>query len=76
MHQAKVYHDINTLSAEELTDLYGIEISNDETVWDPCEMKEFKTLEEWAAYMVEQEEEDNYSSFTKIGGRGRFDDEY
>lgn len=77
--QCRAMHDIQTMTHAELEEKYGIEIDTDDgTVWDPCEMKQFDTLADWAAYMQEQEEADydSSASFQKIGGRHRYDDDY
>lgn len=63
------------MSKQDLEDLYGIEISDDGSVYDLCEMKSFESLREWAAFMVEQEEEENYSSFQKVNHKRHFDDD-
>ncbi len=76
--QCRAMHDILTMTHAELEQEYGIEIDADDgRVWDPCEMKEFDTLGDWACYMQEQEEADVESaSFQKIGGKHRYDDDY
>ncbi|TFG94101.1 hypothetical protein E4H12_15805 [Candidatus Thorarchaeota archaeon] len=73
--QARVLTDVQTLPTEEITNLYGIEVSDDGTVYDPTENLKFPDLDEWATHIAEQDDEDNYSSFSKIGGKHAFDDE-
>jgi hypothetical protein len=52
-------HDIQTMSPTELEQEYGIEIDSDTgEVWDPCEMKTFDGLDEWAVFMEQMEKED------------------
>lgn len=68
--------DILTMNESELEELYGLEISENGTVYDLFAFREFSSLQEWATYMAELEDDDNYSSFTKIGGKVPFDDEY
>jgi len=65
------------MTREELIELYGIEIDeNTNEVFDPIENKRFESIEKWADYLDEIEADNNYSKFTKIGGRQPFDDEY
>lgn len=73
--ESQVLDDITSMSNDELEDLYGIEIGEDGSVFDTAEFKEFDTLADWAAFVVEQEQEDNYSSFTKIKSNRYFDDD-
>ena len=74
--QSRVMNDVRTLPAEELVDLYGIEISEDGSVFDPTENRKFQSVSEWAQYIAEQDSDDNYGSFSKFGGKHVFDDEY
>lgn len=74
--QSRVLNDVRTLPPQELTELYGIEISDDGSVFDPTENRRFEDVAEWAQYIASQDDDDNYSSFSKIGGRHAFDDEY
>lgn len=76
MNRHPVFNDIRRLSVEELQELYGIEIEADGKVFDPTVTKTFPTLEQWAIWLADQEQEDNYGKFTKIGGKHLFDDEY
>lgn len=71
----RVLNDIRTLSPEELTSFYGIDVAADGTVHDPMENRKFKDLKAWATYIVEQDDENNYSSLNKIGGKHTVDDE-
>lgn len=73
---ARVLNDIRRLPVEELQELYGIEVDYDGTVYDLTEMQEFDTLEDWATFIADQEQEDNFGTKMKIGGRQPFDDEY
>lgn len=68
--------DVMTMTEAELEELYGIEISEDGSVYDLAEFKEFKTVTDWARYMDSLEDDDNYSSFTKIGHKQSYDDDY
>jgi hypothetical protein len=49
-------HDIQILSTTELVERYGIEIDDDESVWDTVEGRSFKSLKDWAIYTEEQDE--------------------
>lgn len=67
-------HDIRVLSTNELIELYGIEIEDHGSVWDPVEHMSFRNLTEWAEYYIEINEDlDDYS---KIGKKQNWDDEY
>ena len=68
--------DVKAMSKEELINLYGIDIEDDGRVFDSTENRYFDSLTAWAIYMAEQENDDMYGSFTKIGHKGRFDDDY
>jgi hypothetical protein len=70
-----VLNDVRSLPIEKLIDLYGIEVSEDGTVFDPTENRRFDNLQDWAECVAEQEDDSNYSTFSKIGGRYAFDDE-
>lgn len=71
----QVLHDIQIYSSEQLIELYGIEINEDGTVFDPAENKTFATIIEWATWIDEQEADDNYGTLVKLGGKVRFDDD-
>lgn len=73
--QSKVLNDVRTLPSDELIALYGIEVSNDGSVFDPTENRKFEDIDEWAQFIAELDDDDNYSSFSKIGGKYAFDDE-
>lgn len=72
----RLLRDVQALSAEELKTLYGVEVEEDGRVFDTTENRYFQDLTEWAVYMAEQEDDSMYGSFTKIGHKTRFDDEY
>ena len=61
------------LSAAELYDLYGVELDDDGSVYDPVENKEFSSVATWKAYIDEQE--GGGSHIEKFGGRYSYDDE-
>jgi hypothetical protein len=73
-------HDIQILTPTEIETEYGIEIDPDDgTVWDPCEMKQFDCLDDWATHMQEMEREDAdllASSLKSGSGKRRYDDDY
>lgn len=73
--QGRVTNDLQRLSEEQLLELYGIEIYDDGMVYDPAEDKWFDDLIEWAKYIDDLENEENYGSFSKIGGKQGFDDD-
>lgn len=72
-HVTGIMHDITVLTDAELIEQYGIEISLDRSVFDPVEDRTFKNLQEWAAFILEQEE-DAYDHYEKIGHKHAFDD--
>jgi hypothetical protein len=77
--QCRAMHDVQTMTSTELEQEYGIEIDVDDgTVWDPCEMKQFNTLDDWAAYMQEQEREDIALATSSLRGgntKRRYEDD-
>lgn len=72
----RLLREVKVMTPEQLKDLYGIEIEEDGRVFDSTENRYFDNISRWAMYMAEQEDEDQYGSFTKIGHKGRFDDDY
>lgn len=68
--------DVFKLSRDELYELYGVELRDDGSVYDPIEDKLFTSLTTWKQYADDQEEDDHYRSFQKIGGRYAYDDDY
>jgi hypothetical protein len=65
------------MSWDDLRSLYGIEIDEfDGTVFDPVENKTFKGLIEWDLYVKEQEKDDMYGQFTKMGGGYEYEELY
>lgn len=63
--------EVSEMSAEEMHDIYGIKMEEDETVFDEVFELKFATLAEWAKFTVEGEQfQDN-----KIYGKPGFDDE-
>lgn len=69
-------HDIKTLSTDELTDRYGIEIDDDGFVWDSVEGQRFGNLLEWASYLVDEEESACSQHSVRVGHKQMFDDGY
>lgn len=70
--------DIQVLSRSQLVEKYGIEFIGFEdepkTIWDPVEDKVFDTLQEWAEYYIEVNED--LDNFSKIGRHQDWDDDY
>jgi hypothetical protein len=66
--------DIFKLSQNELYDLFGVELQEDGSVYDPIEDKTFATLAVWKSYADDQEQDDHYGSFQKFGGKYAYDD--
>jgi hypothetical protein len=74
--QHRVMFDVRTMTVEELEEQYGLEVDPDDgSVWDTLEMKSFDDLNEWAVFASNREDEEN-SSFSKVGSRYAYDDEY
>lgn len=72
-------HDIKVLSRSQLREKYGIEFIGQEferkIILDPVEDKVFDTLEEWAEYYNEVNN-DLVDNFSKIGKHHDWDDDY
>lgn len=66
--------DINTMSHEELAELYGVSFEG-EVLYDPVLMRSFDDLRDWAHATADEEEADNYGTFQKVSGKHRFDDD-
>lgn len=66
---------IFSMSAEELLDLYGIELHEDKTVYDPVEDKVFHNLGEWAVYanQLEESSRGGFSKYTHGYGYDEYD---
>ena len=64
------------LTKDELNDLYGIELHEDGSVFDPVENRKFKTVIAWLEFVNEREHDDMYGSFEKRGNSKHYDDEY
>jgi hypothetical protein len=72
-------HDINHLTAPEISNLYGVEFFEGPEVktgkvFDPTSNKEFESIQEWAADQDQQEEWDDMSNVV-INGR-MYDEDY
>jgi hypothetical protein len=67
-------HDIRVLTTNEIINLYGIEIDDDGSVWDPIENWGFNDLRSWAEYYIEVNQDlDNTS---RIGKKQHWSDDY
>jgi len=53
-----IIHDCKHYPREEIERMYGIQIGDDKTVFDPIRNKTFKDVTDWAA--AEMEEDDDY----------------
>lgn len=67
---------IKTMSTEEIEVQYGIEISEDGSVWDPLDLKQFHSLTEWALYLDEVEQQELEAASYRGNCKYAFDDEY
>lgn len=73
---ARVLRDVKTMSEDELFNIYGIEITEEE-IYDPVMDLSFETLKEWAeAYAETEEDDEEYTLYKKKPHRNQFDDEY
>lgn len=73
-NQSSVVHAIKTLPIFEIVQQYGIEIEDNGHIWDVVEQRRFTTLEDWAVYMDELNNDELYDNFSKIGSKQLFDD--
>lgn len=71
--KAQVFHDIECMSDTELEESYDIEIYEDGVVWDNLADEEFESITAWGQFIADQEEEENYAQFSKIG-KAKWDD--
>lgn len=55
---AHLLAEIRGLTNEELLDIHGIELREDKTVFDLAFEQEFKNVQAWATFVVEQENQD------------------
>lgn len=56
-HDAQhILHDIETLSHDEVESVYGIQLQEDGTVFDPMYNMKFSSVSDWATFGAEQEE--------------------
>lgn len=66
---------IKTMSIEEIADQYGIEISDDGTIYDPMDQRQFDSIVEWALYMDEVEQQAMFAASYHGNTRYAFDDD-
>ena len=71
-----VVRAIQTMANDEIEQHFGIEISEDGSVWDACEHRTFDTVNMWALFMDECEEAAFEASMCKGTVRYGFDDDY
>lgn len=70
IHASEVSHvvnDITSMSAAEAKVVYGIEIRDDGSVYDPTYSREFETVGQWADFSFEQDE----MEYTEEFGHGK-----
>ena len=74
MHTPSWTRDIERYSKEEFQELYGVEICDDGTVFDPVTNKTFPTLADWA---IAESEYENMDVGEEYGhGKQVYDDYY
>ena len=66
MNQHSVVFDATTKTTQDLCELYGIEINEDGTVFDPCDYTHYDTILVWAAAM---DADVDPGGFTRSGGK-------
>lgn len=64
------------MDAEELLELFGIELMEDKTVYDPVIDRSFRSVVMWKEYIDTHDDDGNYGGFDKGTGGGWYDDEY
>lgn len=74
-HFSQVLFDIENLSTQQLMDKYGIEIDKNGCVYDPMLLSKFDNIDEWANYLLEEEELELTPTFIKRTRKHHFDDE-
>jgi hypothetical protein len=65
----QIMYDYNTLPEIEFEDLYGIEILEDGSVYDPVVNKSYNTFDEWSFAQIEEEDESEYSHLHQVSKR-------
>ena len=63
-------HAVQSMSKDEVTRIYGIEIKDDGSIHDPTYSMNFNNVSEWATFCVEQDHTDQYEHIHHI------DDDY
>jgi hypothetical protein len=66
MSYHSVVFDVTIKTHQELCELYGIEISEDGSVYDPCDHKYYDSLAAWAAAA---DEDADMGGFEKSSGK-------
>jgi len=69
-----VVNDVKNLSRDEVERIYGIEIKEDGSVFDPTYNRSFISIGEWADFSFEQDEMDYTEGFGH--GKQTYDDYY
>lgn len=69
-----IINEVNHMGTEQAKELYGIEIYEDGTVYDPTYNEYFDGVASWAAYTVEQESVDYEDD--AVHGKQTHDDYY
>ena len=67
---SRIVNEVNDLSPEELSAIYGIIVKEDGTVVDMTYNLNFQTIGEWASFFVEDDGQDDFGDFD------RYDDDY
>ena len=67
---SRIVNEVNDLSPEELSAIYGIIVKEDGTVVDMTYNLNFQTVGEWASFFVEDDGQDDFGDFD------RYDDDY
>lgn len=66
-----VLHDVKGRSTEEIEAMFGIQLNDDGTVYDPTYHQYFKSIADWAWFSAEQDEMELSETFH---AKGQYED--
>lgn len=67
-------HNTTKLSKDDLYDMYGIELNDDGSVFDPVENKSFVSMSAWQYFVKQQENDNMYGGMEKTNSRYVYDE--
>lgn len=62
----QINHDREVMPKDEFEATYGVELNEDESVYDMVINKTYSSFGEWAAAQIEEEEEDEYGHTQQV----------